>query len=407
MKLEVVIFLLQMSLVPVVTLIYGLRYAVLAFAILAYGPAMSIIKVTGLPMGSILSLLGILSLLRIPLSPRLFLFLLLLLGSCFAIAVHQGTFLGLTYAIHYIIYAIFGLLLGNFISRFSHQEEELFLSSLLIFGTVSFIIALVVRQLLSLDHVLRDVGFGVLPLFIFLVSLAMKGPIPRLAGVGALIFLFLGQTRSYIFALLILLFIGQLSFKIVSKEPTLLKKLYILLIFSGVTSMLWFIIDMRMLDGIDDDSVVAILSLQTRLNGLSQELADFLASPLLGNGIGYYQTAALELISTETFSDEEYTAYNHIGYVGVLAQSGILGFIVIIIIPIQQLVRSWRSVGEGTGDLLKLFCLILLGYFLLFFVSGSPMRRDYSDSIFFFIGVGYLLASRYRRRPKSALISQP
>ena len=140
------------------------------------------------------------------------------------------------------------------------------------------------------------------------------------------------------------------------------------------------------------EEVAAALTLTTRLNGLLTEWEDFKSSPIVGNGIGYYMDDFDEMFSKglDTISDADYIAYNHIGVISVLAQGGILLFVMLIIIPFHIIFRIRKKIFSSQDYLLfACFCLYV-GYFILFFISGSPIRKDYSDGILFYFIIGYI-----------------
>ena len=133
----------------------------------------------------------------------------------------------------------------------------------------------------------------------------------------------------------------------------------------------------------------------TRLNAIKYEIDIFLNYPIFGAGMFYYDSFWKELLSDQLAlisGVEEYIAFNHIGYISLVAQSGIIGLITFIILPIRWLLKSKKYFGLD-----KLIKGILIIYLLSFFMSGSPIRTDFPDMFYYFFIV-FLFHNRYLKK---------
>ena len=121
--------------------------------------------------------------------------------------------------------------------------------------------------------------------------------------------------------------------------------------------------------------------------GIFIELNEFRESPIFGNGFFYYmkdfkQMTEANNLATSYFS---YAAFNHIGIISTLSQSGIIGFFTIIIFPLY-LCLNFKCQSEEDKLIKEIYFL----HFITFFISGSPIVTDFPIAFFYYLTVGYM-----------------
>ena len=129
----------------------------------------------------------------------------------------------------------------------------------------------------------------------------------------------------------------------------------------------------------------------TRMNAVLVETKDFSESILFGKGAFYYYSEWKQMIfdvRESQLSNNDYVAYNHIGVISSLAQVGIIGTTLLILIPLVLIIRH-KSIGN---NLLERTIIVGGIIFLIsFLISGSPIRTDFQDAFWYYFVVGYLL----------------
>ena len=157
--------------------------------------------------------------------------------------------------------------------------------------------------------------------------------------------------------------------------------------------MIVFIIYSRTFYSIGADYSAGIIdaTFLTRLNALSSEITSFIENPLIGKGLFFYDADWKEQqfgVLAGILGDEEYVAYNHIGYTSVLAQSGIVGFFLLLLLPFL----AWKKfIPKSLED--KIISQTFILYLIIFLISGSPIRTDFPDQFFYYFVIGYMVAS--------------
>ena len=129
----------------------------------------------------------------------------------------------------------------------------------------------------------------------------------------------------------------------------------------------------------------------TRIAAIESEIESFLQSPIIGQGAFFYNSTWVDLTQNQILGIDgiyDYIAYNHIGYTSTLAQMGIIGFILLIIIPFQ----IWRKFKPLSVED-KLISQTFFFYLISFFISGSPIRTDFPDQFYYYFVIGYMIAS--------------
>ena len=320
---------------------------------------------------------------------------------------------GIVSAAHFLLYCIFGLLLGHYISRFSKRDKIRFTKSLIFCATSSFLILIFLRfygTYISNTLVdMRDVGFGMLPIFLTFLIL-LNGP-PIKAFINLIIpfaYLLLSLTRSYLLDLVLVLFYARRRLiKGVFFKPLIysLVAMAIVLIFISRASSSSNPVDEYNQEQYEE--IAQALTLTTRLNGLIYEWNDFINSPLYGNGIAYYEESfeAFKEEGLDTISDADYIAYNHVGVISVLAQGGIILFFLTLAVPFYIFFKERKKIFVDEDKIMFACLCLFIGYFILFFVSGSPIRKDYTDAILYYFTIGYAFqlfaVTRNRSKKKS------
>jgi hypothetical protein len=414
MRFEIYVLIAQLLVVlPLASQIYGWRFALSSIAISIYGPAASLVKLSLgpaiFPFGSFIALIGIIILiLASPINKRLFIYLLFIFFMALISSFLGSGVSGIIKAAHFLLYAIFGILLGNYISRFTSNEKTIFTNSLFFSASFSFLILIFLRfEGVYISNTLvdmRDVGFGMLPIFLIFLLLQKEPSIRNMLKlIAPFIYLLLSLTRSYLLDLVLVviytrkrLFGGRRSF---------FKPIFYGLLIIGV-SIIFLSRASSSSNPVADNNqeqyeeIAEVLALTTRLNGLLEEWEDFSNKPLFGNGIAYYEEEfeSFKERGLATITDAEYIAYNHVGVISVLAQGGIILFILTIFIPFYTFFKNRKILFSSNDKILfSCFCLFL-AYFILFFVSGSPIRKDYTDAVLYYLIIGYTFNSLFSAR---------
>ena len=258
-------------------------------------------------------------------------------------------------------------------------ERTKYLKILAIIFSILAIITTVVRYFYAVD--LRDAG---LPLIIvaFAFSLALSSK--YLASSFIFSYLFSTMTR----AIQVSIFYSLLAnFKSLRKRIGLFSTLFIFSLFIIIISYIFYV---RTFDYIKiDDSIN--LTMITRIAAIESEIESFLQSPIIGQGAFFYNSTWVDLTQNQILGIDgiyDYIAYNHIGYTSTLAQMGIIGFILLIIIPFQ----IWRKFKPLSVED-KLISQTFILYLISFFISGSPIRTDFPDQFYYYFFIGYMIAS--------------
>jgi hypothetical protein len=302
-------------------------------------------------------------------------------------------------ALHFFFYLAFGLLLGAYTFRLNKHDKHTLIKSIILTAATSFIALILIRFIgVYVTQTLvdmRDVGFGLLPMLVIFLVLQQKSKLKVFFKVLIpFAYLLISLTRSYLLDLILVIVYARKRLV----RGIFFKPMFFIMLTIGISFI--FLSRASSVSNPDPNAnnqaqyeeVAATLTLTTRLNGLLTEWEDFKSSPLLGNGIGYYMSAFDEMFDQglDTISDSDYIAYNHIGIVSVLAQGGILLFVLLIIVPFQIIFKNRKKIFSSSDYLLFACLCLFVGYFILFFVSGSPVRRDYSDGILFYFILGYI-----------------
>lgn len=419
MRFEIYVLLGQLFIIlPILIVAFNLRLALSSMALCIYGPAASLVKLNigsaVFPFGSFFALLGIVFLiLSSPINRKLFVYLAAIFFSALIASFLGSGLQGIVSAAHYLLYCIFGLLLGSYISKFSKKDKIRFTRSLIFCASTSFLILIMFRfygTYISNTLVdMRDVGFGMLPIFLIFLNL-LNGPSLK-STINSIIpfaYLLLSLTRSYLLDLALVIFYARRRLiKGVFFKP---------LIYGFVAAGIILIFVSRASSSsnpVDDNNqeqyeeIAQILTLTTRLNGLVYEWNDFINSPIYGNGIAYYEEAfeAFKNEGLDTISDADYIAYNHVGVVSVLAQGGIILFFLTLVVPFFIFFKERKKIFIDEDEIMFACMCLFIGYFILFFVSGSPIRKDYTDAILYYFTIGYVfqLLTVTRNRSKKNL----
>lgn len=376
---------------------YDSRVAILTFLLLLYGPAAALANLSfgsvTLPLGSAVALLGILYTSKCAISKHLFYYAAILVSTCIMIAIINFDLYILVMTTHFLIYALCGLMVGNFIASRPEPVRDAFLKAFCTLGSLGFLCVIVFRMFLvdgtGQIHS-RDVGFGMLPIFVlFLTILNNRGL--SLQTAPSLLYLGMSQTRSLLGVLVIGFIYGRklLGFN----------KHNFLFLVSSVFGIVALVLLMSLRFEGQSDAVGAEadfaqkLSLVSRINGAVNEWDTFKASPIIGKGIAYYEKAYREKKAAEKkgVTSIDSVAYNHVGIISVAAQGGIALFILVIGVPLYLIIKL-RPVMAGAKDKIFVACfLILVCYVITFFVSGSPVRKDYNDALLYYFVIGYLM----------------
>jgi hypothetical protein len=404
MRFEIYVLLGQLFIIlPILVVAFNLRLALSSIALCIYGPAASIVKLNigpaVLPSGSFFALIGIVFLiLSSPVNKKLFIYITAIFFSSLIASFLGSGLQGIVSAAHFLLYCIFGLLLGNYISRFSKKDKIRFSKSLILCASASFLILIMLRfygTYISNTLVdMRDVGFGMLPIFLIFLIL-LNGPSLKTI-INAIIpfaYLLLSLTRSYLLDLILVVFYAR---------RRLIKGVFFKPLIYGIVAMsiaLIFILRASSSSNPVDDynqeqyeEIAQVFTLTTRLNGLIYEWNDFINSPIYGNGIAYYEEAfeAFKEQGLDTITDADYIAYNHVGLISVLAQGGIILFFLTLVVPFFIMFKERKKIFIDEDKIMFACMCLFIGYFILFFVSGSPIRKDYTDAILYYFTIGYV-----------------
>ncbi|MDG1163985.1 MAG: hypothetical protein P8N61_01285 [Porticoccaceae bacterium] len=409
MRFELLVLLIQMLGSVYVGVRFSPRIAVISFVILLYGPAAALAKISVgsviLPLGSVVALLGIFFTLKVSLPKSNFYYILSLVCVCIVIAVIQSDIYILVMTVHYLIYAVCGLMFGNFVASRSHSDKFEIIRGLCSFATLSFFAVIICRMFLvdgtGIIHS-RDVGFGLLPIFILCLTF-LSNRVGSLSSVSSIMYLVLSQTRSVLGVLLLIFFHGR-HMLLLSVNRALFTGCFLTLAFAVTLLTLTRLETHSLAIGADKD-MVEQLNVVSRLNGAIAEWQTFTSSPIIGAGVAFYDEDYRAFKSSEGSSADplEAIAYNHVGITAVLAQGGIMLFFLTVFLPVYYAMSAKKIVWITEDKLLVGCYLILIGYFASFFLSGSPVRKDYSDSILYYFAIGYLMNIIYSRIGRKAI----
>lgn len=397
MRLELLVLLIQILGSIYIGARFSPRIAVISFVILLYGPAASLAKISIgsmiLPLGSLVALLGIFFVYKVSLPNSIFYYILSLIFVCIFIAIFQFNIYILVMTIHYLIYTVCGLMFGNFIASRSDRDKLEIIKALCALATLSFFTTITLRMFLvdgtGLIH-MRDVGFGLIPIFILCLTV-LSNRAQSLSSVSSILYIFVSQTRSTLSVLILILAHGR-RLLLSSINKVLFAVVALILVYKFISLNLERYETQLIAIGRDIEFAEKF-SAVSRLNGVMSEWQSFTSSPITGSGIAYYEEDYRIFKETElsNASRLEVIAYNHVGIVSVLAQGGILLFLLTIFYPVYIVMRAKKIVWVSQDKLMIACYLILIGYFATFFISGSPIRKDYSDSILYYFAIGYLM----------------
>jgi hypothetical protein len=397
MRFEYIVLIFQLFSLGFIYFRFNSRVAIVTLVIFTYGPAASLVKIdlgpVVLPLGIVIALCGILYTLKTSLYRPIFYYISGLILASVTIAILQFNMYIFLMTIHYLIYAVCGLMMGNFVGSRPYEVRVDIIKGLLVFSALSLCIVIFFRMFLvdgtGVIHS-RDVGFGLIPIFIVFLSLS-GNKVASLPLISSLSYIALSQTRSITGILLITFIYGKNLLGFSNKNIS-----YILLVLMIVSSVALLVVtryEARSLAVGSELDVTSLLSLESRLNGAIIEWETFKSNPFFGEGIRYYNEANLEYKKQEKLSPSTIVAvaYNHVGVVSVLAQGGVLLFLLTLAFPLYLVFRVKKPVW-ASGDKLLISCyLILIAYLISFLISGSPVRRDYNDSIFYYFVIGYIM----------------
>lgn len=410
MRFELIVLFVQILVSLYIGVRFSPRIALISFVILLYGPAAALAKISVgsviLPLGSIVAVLGIIFTCKASL-PRFSVYYILgLVVSCIVTAVLQFDIYILVMTIHYLIYAICGLMFGSFIASRSLSDKSSIIRGLCAFAALSFFTVIIFRMFLvdgtGIIHS-RDVGFGLLPVFILCLTF-MSNSARSLSSVSSIIYLLLSQTRSSL-GILLLIFVHGRPLLLSSLHRAFSTGFFLTLALVFTFLMVTRLEEQSMAIGADR-GLVDQLAMVSRLNGVIAEWQTFTSSPIIGAGVAYYEEDYRAFKSSEGSSEGplEAIAYNHVGVTAVLAQGGIVLFLLTVAFPAYLVIRA-RKIVWVTEDIILGGCyFILIGYFALFFISGSPVRKDYSDSILYYFAIGYIMNSLYSRIGRKPIV---
>lgn len=407
MRFEYYVVLCQfLFILPLSLRLFGARPAISSFLLCIYGPAASLVKFSlgsaVFPLGSLTALLGIMALIFLSsIKIKLFYYIFSLFVVSIIASYLGGGVLLIIKTLHFLLYAIFGLLLGNYVLKFDINTKTRFSKALVFNVSLSIFFLIAIRfegVFISKTLVdMRDVGFGLLPLFTILLSFQNRSAVSGLlSSLLPFVYYILSLTRSYILDVAAVFFYGRNRLiKGVGFKFIIYLAFFLILVFVFVSRQVGSASNPGINNNTEQyEEVAAVLTLTTRLNGLLTEWNDFLDNPIIGNGISYYGETFEDFKSQglDTISDDDYIAYNHIGIVSVLAQGGIFLFILTIIIPLYKILSIRKIIFEDPDKLSFALLCLFLGYFILFFISGSPIRKDYTDGIIYYFILGYFLS---------------
>lgn len=360
-----------------------LKWKASIFLCSCYGPVYALVSI-GTPPILNLSLISAIFILifwirRVPLK-FLLAFILILLISTYNYVFFDYGFVPFFKGILSLLIGFSGLILGY--KLVIKKNKKL----LYIFAVIYFLLAvnvLVIRNFFAPFNDLRDAG---LPLIVvsFSVYLLIKGYYFKSTSILSYLFLILSRSVqiSVLYSLISnfkpirgkygRLFIWTFSF------------LSIFIIFSIIYERTFNSI------GADYSSGFINATFLSRLNAMSYEFNTFLDSPIIGKGLFFYDAdfKAQQLnILGGLFSDSDYLAYNHMGYTSLLAQLGIAGFLMLIIIPFS----IWKKFKSKCLED-KIISQTFILYLIIFAISGSPIRTDFPDQFYYYFLIGYMIA---------------
>ena len=313
---------------------------------------------------------------------KIFLFLsAILLISTISFLIFKSGMLAYFKGILSILIGYSGAIVGYKISIYN---KKIFYSISIIYCFLA-ITVLVVRHYFAPFNDLRDAGLPLITIS-FAVLLLVKGKYFKSLSIFSYLFLILSRSVQI-----------TLFYSLISNLKSFQKKYGLVFIsfFSIVSTIIIFniIYNRTFSDAATDYSTGIDATFLTRLNAINNEIDAFKQSPIIGKGLFFYDTEWKDLTSliqegSSNISDLDYVAYNHIGYTSILAQIGIIGFYLIIILPFF----IWKKFKPRNFEE-RIISQTFIMYLIIFLMSGSPIRTDFPDQFYYYLLIGYMFAS--------------
>lgn len=275
------------------------------------------------------------------------------------------------------------LITGNYLAN-KRTTKEIFLSLAISYPILS-IVSLILKYF-GYDKIetigikaIRDTGYNVSVLIPLIFYLIFSTKFYKNYSLFGFIYLLIISSRTAFIQLIILI----LNYRKKIKGNT-----FFLIFLTLIIITASYIIYKRTIadNYIDNFSVLETTTL-TRRMGVFLEIEKFRESPIFGNGFFYYMREYKEMneavaMATSKFS---YAAFNHIGVVSTLSQSGIIGFLIFIVFPFYLFLNF--SIKSNEDKLIKEIYIL---HFISFFISGSPIVTDFPVAFFYFLTVAYM-----------------
>ena len=265
----------------------------------------------------------------------------------------------------------------------SCKFPDAFFSRFVILMTITAGLVILVRYF-SVGHV-RDAGFSLFLVPVSIYALLGRRKLLIVSGYIGFFYLLTIQSRTtYISILVSLFYMWPYIRERYGLKQLLLPLLVVITIIGSITMQRTFSDNDSFQESVDNSSL-------TRMNAVLVETKDFSESILFGKGAFYYYSEWKQMIfdvRESQLSNNDYVAYNHIGVISSLAQVGIIGTTLLILIPLVLIIRH-KSIGN---NLLERTIIVGGIIFLIsFLISGSPIRTDFQDAFWYYFVVGYLL----------------
>lgn len=374
----------------------GLISRLLAISLAMYGPLYSLvnIKIFSFP----LSLSLLVSIFTISQSIKYLkrthlTFFCLLSFCCFASSFLFADLPASLRTLQYLICSLSALSFGSYVYASPKGEQILFYSS---FVTVFSLLPTLAIKYLFRDiadfettFTIRDAGYGTSAIAATLYYFTRTRSMFSL--ISSTSFFLLIQTRSILF----LFYASLVAF--FARYPRKITPILALYFFTSISAAIAIVLGRSFGISGSTASAASITDSITRLNALTSELDTFINHPLLGRGPFYYfDSFLLSQDLTQTFGDNLYVAFNHLGMLSTLSQLGVLGFSLIIIYPLCLLIRMCTHSQFSTISLanhLSVFPLFVFPVYLLsFFISGTPVSTDFQASFFYFFNISLIMS---------------
>lgn len=376
------------------------KFKILALFLSLYGPLYTLLnfKIGDFPLSfSLLTSLYTLVLTFHFLKPRLATYFFFVFIVCIIPSLLFFNPSSLLRTLQYLLVCLSGLCFGSFL-LYSRSGVRTFLLTTKI--TLSSLLpSLLLKYLFfivfpSNQFTIRDTGYGISVVTCALLNYRIKAQVfPFLS---ASLYLLVIQTRSLLVSFWVSFLLAIRSSAIRARR-SLISVVCILILSSFIVVFVRTFLEGAPLDSassVDLESLFLTSSI-TRVNGAFLEYQTFLSNPLFGLGPFYYFESYIEYTQiAKVFGDQAYAAFNHFGYTACLAQTGLIGFSVIILLPLSLLLfyvlspRNRLNFACNPLSIIPMFSLP--AYFILFFGSGSPLASEFQVSFYFYLNVSVL-----------------